>query len=312
MYPSGSGACSSRRSSTTADPPRRPCSAADSQGPRSIPRTSTSPLELERELRAALRKPIGATRLTVTGGSARHRAVLRRLGRVDFMAMSSCWRETPRCMVASKAMCHARWRHDRLSRRLDRRRRARPSAAAIHKVGNGTISGTEQTLDAAVEPLRPARSHCHPDCAACRRARRAAADAHGAGIRPRDVRAPQSRDRFRYGRPLVRARFLAGLLGQVLVLPTFGMLVIGLALTIAGALLLPFAIAVYLVLVLVTTLWACSPSRTRWASASPGGAWRAALRCRPMPIATSRPDSARWRSSGWRGWCSAGSRSRER
>jgi hypothetical protein len=40
----------------------------------------------------------------------------------------------------------------------------------------------------------------------------------------------------------------------VLVLPTFGMLVIGLALTIAGALLVPFAVAVYVLLVLVTTI----------------------------------------------------------
>src|SRR5690606_14535049 len=36
--------------------------------------------------------------------------------------------------------------------------------------------------------------------------------------------------------------FVVGLLGQILVLPTFGMLMVGLVLTVAGALLLPFAV----------------------------------------------------------------------
>jgi hypothetical protein len=45
--------------------------------------------------------------------------------------------------------------------------------------------------------------------------------------------------------------FLAGLLGQILVLPTFGMLVVGLILSVAGILLLPFAVAIFgLVIVL--------------------------------------------------------------
>jgi hypothetical protein len=48
--------------------------------------------------------------------------------------------------------------------------------------------------------------------------------------------------------------FLAGLLGQMLVLPTFGLLIVGLALTIAGALLLPFAIMVYALLVATATV----------------------------------------------------------
>jgi hypothetical protein len=39
--------------------------------------------------------------------------------------------------------------------------------------------------------------------------------------------------------------FLAGLLGQILLLPTFGMLVVGLILSVAGILLLPFAVAVF-------------------------------------------------------------------
>ena len=44
--------------------------------------------------------------------------------------------------------------------------------------------------------------------------------------------------------------FLVGLLAQVLVIPTFGMLVVGLALTVVGVLLIPFAVATYLLLVL--------------------------------------------------------------
>ncbi|HEX6643139.1 MAG TPA: polymer-forming cytoskeletal protein [Gemmatimonadales bacterium] len=45
--------------------------------------------------------------------------------------------------------------------------------------------------------------------------------------------------------------FVTGLVGQILILPTFGMLVVGLVLSVAGILLLPFAIAVYALLVIV-------------------------------------------------------------
>lgn len=48
--------------------------------------------------------------------------------------------------------------------------------------------------------------------------------------------------------------FVTGLLGQVLVIPTFGMLVVGLILSVAGILLLPFAVAVYALLVIVGAL----------------------------------------------------------
>jgi hypothetical protein len=45
--------------------------------------------------------------------------------------------------------------------------------------------------------------------------------------------------------------FATGLLGQLLLLPTFGMLVVGLVLSVAGILLLPFAVIVYALLVIV-------------------------------------------------------------
>ncbi len=48
--------------------------------------------------------------------------------------------------------------------------------------------------------------------------------------------------------------FLAGVLGQILILPTFGMLVVGLFLTVAGALLVPFAVVVYALLAIVAVL----------------------------------------------------------
>ena len=48
--------------------------------------------------------------------------------------------------------------------------------------------------------------------------------------------------------------FVTGLLGQILVIPTFGMLVVGLILSVAGILLLPFAVAVYALLVVVGAL----------------------------------------------------------
>jgi hypothetical protein len=45
--------------------------------------------------------------------------------------------------------------------------------------------------------------------------------------------------------------FITGLVGQILLLPTFGMLVVGLVLSVAGILLLPFAVIVYALLVVV-------------------------------------------------------------
>ena len=48
--------------------------------------------------------------------------------------------------------------------------------------------------------------------------------------------------------------FFAGVLGQILVLPTFGMLVVGLILTVAGALLVPFAVVVYTLLAIIAVL----------------------------------------------------------
>jgi hypothetical protein len=48
--------------------------------------------------------------------------------------------------------------------------------------------------------------------------------------------------------------FVTGLVGQILLLPTFGMLIVGLILSVAGILLLPFAVIVYGLLVVVGVL----------------------------------------------------------
>jgi hypothetical protein len=48
--------------------------------------------------------------------------------------------------------------------------------------------------------------------------------------------------------------FVTGLLGQVLLLPTFGMLVVGLILSVAGILLLPFAVAVFAMLTVIAVV----------------------------------------------------------
>jgi hypothetical protein len=48
--------------------------------------------------------------------------------------------------------------------------------------------------------------------------------------------------------------FLAGLLGQILLLPTFGMLVVGLILSVAGILLLPFAVAIFAMLTVIAVV----------------------------------------------------------
>jgi hypothetical protein len=226
---------------------------ADSQGPSVNPARLGQPALLERQLRSALRKPIGATRLTVVGGSAR-------IGRYSVGSDESLHGHI--VVLEGDAEVHGRVEGNVVV--LDGDITVFPGGSIvgdalaiggrIHTVGSGTISGTEQTLDAAVEPLR------QTEPITTQVARHAGGLAGlllvftvlGFGLvtfgRP-NLEIVSDTVAHSFGRS-----FLAGLLGQVLVLPTFGMLVIGLALTIAGALLLPFAIAVYLVLVLVTTL----------------------------------------------------------
>jgi hypothetical protein len=229
-------------------------SPTDSVGQTVNPARLDQPLELERALRASLGTPIGATRLAVTGGTAR-------IGRYSVGSG-----ETIRGhVVVLEGSAEVHGRIDGNVVTLDGDITVFPGGSitgdvlsiggTVRKVGDGRISGSVQSLDAV--PPSPARPPA-PILAQIL--------GHGAGLagllltltilgfglvtfgRP-NLEIVSDTVTHSFGRSL-----LAGLLGQVLVLPTFGLLVIGLVLTIAGALLLPFAIAVYLLIVLVTTI----------------------------------------------------------
>jgi hypothetical protein len=227
---------------------------ADSAGPTINPSRLDQPVRLERELRAALRKPISATQLTVTGGTAR-------IGAYSVGSAETVHGHV--VVLEGNAEVHGRVEGNVVT--LDGDVTVFPGGAivgdvlsiggAVHKIGNGSISGTEQELAAAtaapVAPPAPilARILGH---AAGLTGLLLTLMVLGFGLvtfgRP-NLEIVSDTVTHSFGRS-----FLAGLLGQVLVLPTFGMIVIGLALTLAGALLIPFAIAVYVLVVLVTTI----------------------------------------------------------
>ncbi|HEY4319863.1 MAG TPA: polymer-forming cytoskeletal protein [Gemmatimonadales bacterium] len=226
--------------------------AADSQGATIDPGHLDQPANVERTLRSALRKPLSATRLTVTNGAAR-------LGHYSVGSDESLHEHL--VVLEGDAEVHGHVEGNVVT--LDGDVTVFPGGSIsgdvlaiggkVHRIGNGVISGTQQELDAAGPAPAPASISAQV-------ARRTAGlmgllltlVVLGVGL-------------VTFGRPNLEivsdtivhsfARsFLAGVLGQVLVLPTFGMLVIGLALTIAGALLLPFAIVMFSVLVVVTWL----------------------------------------------------------
>lgn len=227
---------------------------ADSQGRSVNPAHLDQPVQLERELRASLRKPIGTTRLTVTGGNAR-------IGHYSVGSDETIHGHI--IVLEGNAEVHGRVEGNIVT--LDGNITVYPGGSiagdvlsiggAVNKVGTGTISGTIQEIEAAALPATGP-----PPSIPVLMLRHAAGLAGllltltvlGFGLvtfgRP-NLEIVSDTVTHSFGRA-----FLAGLLGQVLVLPTFGMLVIGLVLTIAGAILLPFAIAVYVLLVLVATI----------------------------------------------------------
>jgi hypothetical protein len=227
---------------------------ADSQGHTINPAHLDQPLELERALRASLGKPISATRLTVTGGSAR-------IGQYSVGSDETI--HGPVIVLEGSAEVHGRIEGNVVT--LDGDVTVFPGGSIIgdvlsiggvvHKVGNGSISGSIQELAASGPPPASPPASIIGQIAG-----------HAAGLAGLLLTLTVlGFGLVTFGRPNLEIvsdtvthsfgrSFLAGLLGQVLVLPTFGMLVIGLALTIAGALLLPFAIAVYVLLVLVTSI----------------------------------------------------------
>jgi hypothetical protein len=227
---------------------------ADSQGTTVDPSRLDHPIALERTLRSALRQPISATRLTVTGGTAR-------IGTYSVGSDETIHGHV--VVLEGSAEVHGRVEGNVVT--LDGDITVFPGGSiagdvltiggAVHRVGSGTISGAVQELAAAApEPLAAPPSIL------------AQVIRHAAGVGGLALTLViLGFGLVTFGRPNLEIvsdtvvhsfgrAFLAGLLGQVLVLPTFGMLVIGLALTIAGALLVPFAVAVYVLLVLVTTV----------------------------------------------------------
>lgn len=222
--------------------------AADPQGPTVSVARLDNPAKLERDLRAALREPLSDTRLTVTGGSAR----------LGAYSVGSAERITGDVVVLKgNAEVHGRIEGNVVT--LDGHVIMHPGATItgdvltiggkIRQLG-GNILGSQMELDAA--PVAAAAPSI-PALIAQR-----GAGLLGIGLtlvilglaivtfgRP-NLEIVSDTVSHSFGRA-----FLVGLLGQVLILPTFGMLIVGLVLTIAGTVLVPFAAVVYLLLAII-------------------------------------------------------------
>lgn len=129
----------------------------------------------------------------------------------------------------------------------------------VHDLG-GEITGEIRTLSSLTRPTAGAVAQPHPVSPAVATLQKAAGVAGvflamavlGFGVvlfaRP-NLEVVSDTISHSFGRA-----FIVGLLGQILVLPTFGMVVVGLVLSVAGILLLPFAIIVYALLVILATV----------------------------------------------------------
>lgn len=227
--------------------------AADQQGPSVNPGRLDQPAALERQLRQALRSPIADTRLTVEGGTAR-------LGHYSVGSAETVHGHV--VVLEGDADIHGRVEGNIIA--LDGDVIVHPGASVVGDVlsigghvreAGGNITGAVQSLDAV--PL-PSTIPATPMPIVV--ARRAAGFVGvlvtllvlGFGLvtfgRP-NLEIVSDTVSHSFGRS-----FLVGLLGEVLVLPTFGMLVVGLVLTVAGALLVPFGVVVYSLLVIVAIL----------------------------------------------------------
>jgi hypothetical protein len=214
------------------------------------------PTALEARLRDALATPDGARRLAIAGGSVR-------LGDATVAAGEAV--EGDLLVIGGAAEIAGRLRGDLVT--LDGDAVVRPGAV---------ISGDVLTLGGAVrdeggEILGEVRTLLGPRPAA------AAADPEeGGALAATGRRVAGLVGVFLtlcalgfalvlFGRPQLEVvsdavshafgrAFLAGLVGQILVLPTFGVLVAGLILSVVGILLLPFVAIVFALLVLAATL----------------------------------------------------------
>ncbi len=224
---------------------------SDSQGITVDPAHLDRPDRLERQLRGALRKPLSQTRLTVVGGTAR-------LG--NYSVGSAETVHGPVVVLEGDADLHGRVEGNMVT--LDGDIILNPGAVIVGDVlaigghvrmAGGQVTGTTQEIEAAPLPVTPVSV---PLTMVGRAAGLVGVFATllilGFGLvtfgRP-NLEIVSDTVAVSFGRS-----FLVGLLGQILVLPTFGMIVVGLVLTVAGALLVPFAIAVYVLLAVVAVL----------------------------------------------------------
>lgn len=223
----------------------------DQDGPRVDPTRLAVPEQIELELRAALAEPLSATRLTVVGGVAR-------LG--NYSLGSAETHQGHLVVLKGNAEIHGTLEGNLVT--LDGDLVLHPGARLIGDVlviggrirGDiAAITGSRQVIEAFTPVAPPA-----PILAQVTRrlaglvAVFATLTILGLGLvtfgRP-NLEIVSDTVTHSFGRS-----FLAGVLGQILVLPTFGMLVVGLILTVAGALLVPFAVVVYALLAIVSVL----------------------------------------------------------
>jgi hypothetical protein len=224
---------------------------ADSQGTTINPARLDRPDRIEHTLRSALRKPVTQTRLTVVGGSAR-------LG--DYSVGSAETVHGHVVVLEGDADLHGRVEGNLVT--LDGDIILNPGAIVVGDVlaigghvrqAGGKVTGSTQEIEAEPVPVPPASV---PLTIVGRAAGLLGVFATlvmlGFGLvtfgRP-NLEIVSDTVAVSFGRS-----FLIGLLGQILVLPTFGMIVVGLVLTVAGALLVPFAVAVYALLAIVAVL----------------------------------------------------------
>ncbi|HRP08774.1 MAG TPA: polymer-forming cytoskeletal protein, partial [Gemmatimonadales bacterium] len=208
------------------------------------------PEKLELDLRSALRDPLGSTRLTVVGG----------LARIGHYSLGSAERHQGHVVVLKgNAEIHGELQGNLVT--LDGDVVMRPGGRVLGDVlaiggrvrNPEGITGTWQEI-AAFTPTVAAT----PIPALLLQ--------RGAGLLAVFLTLTVlGLGMVTFGRPNLEIvsdtvthsfgrSFVTGVLGQILVLPTFGMLVVGLILTVAGALLVPFAVVVYALLAVVAVL----------------------------------------------------------
>jgi hypothetical protein len=224
---------------------------AGQDGPRVDPSRLDVPERLEVELRNALAEPIGDTRLTVIGGVAR----------IGHYSLGSSESHTGHVVVLKgNAEIHGAIEGNIVT--LDGDVILHPGARVrgdVLTIG-GRVRGDRSTVTGSVQEIEPYTALVSPTPVPLLVLRRAAGllgvfltlTVLGFGLvtfgRP-NLEIVSDTVTHSFGRA-----FFAGVLGQILVLPTFGMLVVGLILTVAGALLVPFAVVVYTLLAIIAVL----------------------------------------------------------